>query len=329
MELERKEARASMSHSTTINEVKSETPMSRLVEFSLDMVAGGVAGCISKTIAAPIDRVKLLLQTQKVNPDVAKQYNGAFDCLKRVYREQGLISFWRGNVANLTRYFPSQSLTFAFKDRFRSIMKLETQTNKTIVVLGNFAASGAAGGGALALLYPLDMARTRLAADVGLNLESRRFKGTFHCLSSIYTENGVRGLYAGIGVSMIGVILFRSLFMGGYDVVKQFSGITPEHTPFWKKFLAAQGVTLTAGTLCYPLDTVRRRMMMQSKEASKLGEGAETVLVYRNTWHAFGRILREEGIRGVYSGLSANLIRGVSGAVLLVGYDEVKRILET
>ena len=69
--------------------------------------------------------------------------------------------------------------------------------------------------------------------------------------------------------------------------------------------------------------------MMQSKEASKLGEGAETVLVYRNTWHAFGRILREEGIRGVYSGLSANLIRGVSGAVLLVGYDEVKRILET
>lgn len=294
--------------------------------IGVDMVAGGVAGCISKTLSAPIDRVKLLLQTQKVNKDVTAHYKGALDCFKRVYQEQGFTSFWRGNVANLVRYFPSQSLSFAFKDLFRSIMNLDTQTNKGAVVLGNFAASGGAGGAALFVLYPLDMARTRLAADVGLNAESRRFKGMFHCLGSIYKENGVKGLYAGMGVSITGVILFRALFMGGYDVVKHFLGIAPDKTPFWKKFLAAQGVTLTAGTLCYPLDTVRRRMMMQAKEASK--PGAEAVLVYRSAPHAFGRILREEGVRGIYSGLSANLIRGVSGAVLLVGYDEVKTLIK-
>ena len=169
------------------------------------------------------------------------------------------------------------------------------------------------------------MARTRLATDVGLKAESRRFKGLFHCLISIYKENGAKGLYTGMGVSISGVILFRALFMGGYDTVKHLLGITPHQTPIWKKFLAAQGVTVTAGTLCYPLDTVRRRMMMQAKEASK--SGVESVLVYRSALHAFRRILKEEGLRGVYSGLSANLIRGVSGAVLLVGYDEVKTLI--
>jgi solute carrier family 25 (adenine nucleotide translocator) protein 4/5/6/31 len=186
--------------------------------FGLDFVAGGLSGCVSKTLAAPIDRVKLLLQTQKVNADLAgnKRYNGTLDCIRRVYREQGPLSFWRGNVANLLRYFPNQALSFSFKDKFRSLLQLEGQKNRTYMVLGNLLASGAAGGAAMAMLYPLDMARTRLATDVGSSLPARRYNGTLHCLQSIYRENGIRGLYTGMSVSITGVIIFRALFMGGY-----------------------------------------------------------------------------------------------------------------
>jgi solute carrier family 25 (adenine nucleotide translocator) protein 4/5/6/31 len=106
------------------------------------------------------------------------------------------------------------------------------------------------------------------------------------------------------------------------------------NTEVWKKLLCAQSVTLTAGTLCYPIDTVRRRVMMHAKESVKKETtaavdtaAAGSKPVYRSGWHALGKILREEGVRGLYSGLSANLIRGVSGAVLLVGYDELRATL--
>ena len=305
-------------------------PRSHASSFYVDFLAGGLSGCVAKTMSAPIDRVKLLLQTQKVNPAVTTRYLGTWDCIKRVYAEQGLVSFWRGNVANLMRYFPNQALSFSFKDKFRSLMKLERNSNHSYVVFGNLFASGAAGGSALFVLYPLDMARTRLAADVGSSLPERRYSGTVHCLRSIYAENGVRGLYTGMSVSITGVVIFRALFMGGYDVAKQFAEFDRLETPVWKKLAIAQMVTLTAGTLCYPIDTVRRRVMMQAKEEARNMSGAlsgvaESTPVYRNGFHAFARIMKEEGIRGLYSGLSANLIRGVSGSVLLVGYDELKR----
>ena len=298
--------------------------------FYLDFLAGGISGCVAKTMSAPIDRVKLLLQTQKVNPAVTTRYRGTWDCIRRVYAEQGLQSFWRGNVANLMRYFPNQALSFSFKDKFRRVMNLEGHPNNSYVIFGNLFASGAAGGAALFVLYPLDMARTRLAADVGTSLPERRYSGTLHCLRSIYAEHGVKGLYTGMSVSITGVIIFRALFMGGYDVAKQFADIKRD-TAVWKKLATAQMVTLSAGTLCYPIDTVRRRVMMQAKEEARNMSGAlsgvaESTPVYRSGFHAFTRIMKEEGIRGLYSGLSANLIRGVSGSVLLVGYDEIKKV---
>lgn len=90
-------------------------------------------------------------------------------------------------------------------------------------------------------------------------------------------------------------------------------------------------MTTVAGTLCYPLDTVRRRLMMQTAdgatEGGAAGHGqarAPERMYYRSGWHCFRRILREEGARGLFSGLGANLVRGLSGSLLLVGYDEIR-----
>eukprot|EP01038_Epipyxis_sp_PR26KG_P007082 gene7082-9666_t len=94
--------------------------MHKKQSFVNDFIAGGVSGMVAKTIAAPIERVKILLQTQHINPSITNnQYKGLIDCMKRIYHEQGLLSFWRGNLANIYRYFPNHALNFALKDKYK------------------------------------------------------------------------------------------------------------------------------------------------------------------------------------------------------------------
>merc|ERR1712205_127606 len=118
---------------------------SAAVAIAKDWLAGGTAAGVSKTIVAPIERVKLLIQTQDANPRIASgeipRYTGILNCFTRVSKEQGVGAFWRGNMANVVRYFPWFGV--------------------------NMASGGLAGASSLLIVYPLDFARTRLGADVG------------------------------------------------------------------------------------------------------------------------------------------------------------------
>lgn len=92
--------------------------------FVRDFLIGGISAAVSKTAVAPIERVKLLLQVQDANRHMAvdQRYKGIGDCFSRVYKEQGFVSFWRGNLANVIRYFPTQALNFAFKDTYKKYL---------------------------------------------------------------------------------------------------------------------------------------------------------------------------------------------------------------
>ena len=96
-------------------------------DFVLDFIAGGISAAVSKTIVAPLERVKILLQIQDAQKFIPKdqQYKGIVDCFSRVYQEQGVVSFWRGNVVNVIRYFPTQALNFAFKGETATNLPLE------------------------------------------------------------------------------------------------------------------------------------------------------------------------------------------------------------
>lgn len=97
--------------------------------FFIDLFAGGVSGIAAKTASAPLDRIKLLMQTQKINRSIITPYVSSLDCARRVYAEEGLASFWRGNLANVYRYFPSQALNFAFKDQFKGFFVQESYSS--------------------------------------------------------------------------------------------------------------------------------------------------------------------------------------------------------
>lgn len=158
--------------------------------------------------------------SQQITADM--QYKGIIDCVVRIPKEQGFISFWRGNTANVIRYFPTQALNFAFKDKYKQVFLggVDKHTQFWRYFAGNLASGGAAGATSLCFVYPLDFARTRLAADVGKAGSSRQFAGLSDCLKKIYKIDGMRGLYQGFGVSVQGIIIYRAAYFGVYDTAK-------------------------------------------------------------------------------------------------------------
>ena len=161
--------------------------------FLVDFMIGGVSAAVSKTLVAPIERVKLLLQVQESVKSIAveNRYKGIGDCFSRVASEQGIAAFWRGNLANVIRYFPTQALNFACKDFYKKYLcPYNPKTQPGMFFIGNCASGGAAGATSLTFVYPLDFGRTRLAADVGSG-NAREFSGLVDCLRKVGASDGV------------------------------------------------------------------------------------------------------------------------------------------
>jgi len=291
-------------------------------KFLIDLASGGTAAAVSKTAVAPIERVKLLLQVQAISKQIAadKQYKGIIDCFVRIPKEQGFSAFWRGNLANVIRYFPTQALNFAFKDKYKQIFLggIDKNTQFGRYFLGNLASGGAAGATSLCFVYPLDFARTRLAADVGKG-GAREFTGLGDCLSKCFKSDGIGGLYRGFGVSVQGIIIYRAAYFGFYDTARGMLP-DPKNTPLYISWAIAQVVTTVAGIVSYPFDTVRRRMMMQSGRKA-------TEIIYKSTVHCWATIAKQEGTGAFFKGAFSNVLRGTGGAFVLVLYDEIKKLL--
>jgi solute carrier family 25 (adenine nucleotide translocator) protein 4/5/6/31 len=132
---------------------------------------------------------------------------GIIDAFVRIPKEQGVVAYWRGNLANVIRYFPTQALNFAFKDKYKQIFLggVDKKTQFWRYFAGNLASGGAAGATSLCFVYPLDFARTRLGADVGKSGSERQFTGLIDCLVKVYKSDGYFGLYRGFGVSVGGM----------------------------------------------------------------------------------------------------------------------------
>lgn len=288
--------------------------------FLTDFMIGGVSAAVSKTLVAPIERVKLLLQVQDASASIKPEdrYNGIGDCFSRVIKEQGFGSLWRGNMANVIRYFPTQALNFSFKDLYKKIFNpYNPKENPVKFFIGNCASGGAAGATSLTVVYPLDFARTRLAADVGSGGE-REFGGLVDCLQKIFAKDGAAGLYRGFGISVIGIVAYRASYFGLFDTGKAMFFPDAKAASVLAMWAYAQFVTVFAGILSYPLDTVRRRLMMDSGRAEKM---------YNGTMDCFAKIAKDEGPRAFFKGSLSNVIRGTGGALVLVFYSKIEAIL--
>jgi len=281
-----------------------------------DFTLAGAAAVISKTAAAPIERVKLMVQNQDEmikNGSLKERYTGPIDCFRRVIKDEGILPLWRGNLANCLRYFPTQALNFAFKERIKIWFSVSKQDSDALKFGKNVAAGGTAGALSLCFVYSLDYARTRLANDTKSSKKGgeREFKGLVDVYSKTLKSDGIAGLYRGFVISCVGIVVYRGFYFGLFDTLKPMFN---EDLGFAQSFLLGYAVTVSAGLASYPLDTVRRRMMMTSGAKEK----------YKGSIDCTLKIVRNEGVPSLFKGAGANILRGMAGAGTLAGFDLFK-----
>jgi len=294
-------------------------------DFLVNFLAGGVSGAVAKTCTAPIERVKLIIQTQDANPKIISgevaRYTGIGNCFTRVASEQGIKAFWRGNLTNIIRYFPTQAFNFAFKDSIKAMFpKVDKNADFGKFFMINMASGGLAGAGSLCIVYPLDYARTRLAADVGGG--KQQFSGLADCLKKTVANGGVGSLYNGIGVSISGIIPYRGVYFGLFDTLSGFNPYQKDENGFTRagsKFACAQFSAISAGYASYPFDTVRRRLQMQSEKPKE-------EWVYKGSADCLTKIMKDEGTAALFKGAGANALRTVGAAMVLVLYSEITAV---
>eukprot|EP01100_Stratorugosa_tubuloviscum_P008041 TRINITY_DN333_c1_g1_i1.p1 TRINITY_DN333_c1_g1~~TRINITY_DN333_c1_g1_i1.p1 ORF type:complete len:312 (+),score=167.06 TRINITY_DN333_c1_g1_i1:139-1074(+) len=296
---------------------------SGMSSFATDFIMGGVSAAVSKTAAAPIERVKLLIQNQDEmikQGRLSEPYKGIVDCFQRVIRDEGVGPLWRGNLANVIRYFPTQALNFAFKDYFKKMFGYTIQKDGYWMwFAGNLASGGMAGACSLFFVYSLDYARTRLANDAKASKKGgqRQFNGLIDVYKKTLASDGIAGLYRGFVISCVGIIVYRGLYFGMYDTLKPLVLTGDLKNNFFAQFLLGWCVTTGAGLASYPVDTVRRRMMMTSGEAVK----------YSSSISCFAYVIKNEGMKSLFKGAGANILRGIAGAGVLSGYDQLQLLL--
>mmetsp|Transcript_23279 Transcript_23279/g.44601 ORF Transcript_23279/g.44601 Transcript_23279/m.44601 type:complete len:321 (-) Transcript_23279:21-983(-) len=266
----------------------------------------------------------------------------------------------KGNTPNVIRQGGSAAMNFLLMDKYKTAIspllmwtmhlpsnRAPEKRQKRRALISSFLSGGLAGGTVTTALYPIEFVRTRLAMDVGRGTADapRLYPGGMRDVcTSIWRADGWRGFYQGYGVALAGVVVYRALHLGGYDAVKTeilhsrghrvslgdfrivgeknnnvLSGSNNTLT-MGERYLAAQIVSITAGTACYPIDSIRRRMMMQA------GVPIE-VRLYKNSLDCFRKVLASEGIRGFFLGIGPNLVRSFGAALLLVSYDVFKFVI--
>jgi solute carrier family 25 (adenine nucleotide translocator) protein 4/5/6/31 len=248
---------------------------------------------------------------------ISEPYKGVVDCTVKTFRSEGLYSFWRGNLANCIRYFPTQALNFAFKDQIKLAFKA-SKTDPYAVAFGkNIASGGVAGAMSLCFVYSLDYARTRLANDTKSAKKGgaeRQFNGLIDVYRKTLATDGVAGLYRGFVISCVGIIIYRGCYFGFYDTLKPI--LLGDNASLALSFALGYGVTVVSGLISYPVDTIRRRMMMTSGQAEK----------YAGSWDCFSKIMKKEGFMSLMKGAGANILRGIAGAGVLSGFDKLVQL---
>ncbi|XP_077210716.1 mitochondrial substrate carrier family protein [Tasmannia lanceolata] len=290
--------------------------------FVKELVAGGVAGGIAKTAVAPLERVKILFQTRRAE----FQSIGLWGSFRKISQTEGILGFYRGNGASVARIVPYAALHYMAYEQYRRWIVLTFPGFRRDPIL-DLVAGSIAGGTAVLFTYPLDLVRTKLAYQVNrpsrLNVRGQHhsdllYKGISDCVSKIYREGGIRGLYRGAAPSLYGIFPYAGLKFYFYEEMK--THVPEDHKKDIMVNLVCGSVAgLLGQTITYPLDVVRRQMQVQGLSASNNGSQA------KGTLESLVSIVQKQGWKQLFSGLSINYLKVVpSVAIGFTVYDAMK-----
>ncbi|KAF9989005.1 hypothetical protein BGZ75_007915 [Mortierella antarctica] len=254
------------------------------------LIAGGAAGAVSRTIVQ--------------GPEPAN-YQGVIPTLRKMWAEEGFVGFMRGNGTNVIRIVPYSAVQFASYEQFKKL--LMDPAKNDLDTPRRLAAGALAGLTSVAFTYPLDIVRTRLSiqsAQVGSSKEAQAaLPGIWKTMVLIYTkENGIVGLYRGLGPTLTGVAPYVALNFQAYEVLRKHFTPPGETSPtVGMKLICGALAGSFAQTVTYPLDVLRRRMQVTGMDAVSYK--------YSSTWDGVKKIIKQEGVRGLYKGMVPNYLK--------------------
>ncbi|KAL7139795.1 hypothetical protein ABFS83_09G077000 [Erythranthe nasuta] len=278
--------------------------ISRHVDASKYLIAGGVAGAASRTATAPLDRLKVILQVQTTRASIGP-------AVQSIWKEGGLLGFFRGNGINVLKVAPESAIKFYTYEKLKSVIG---DSNGDIGTLGRLASGGLAGAVAQTSIYPMDLVKTRLQTYV---CESGKVPNLGKLSREIWVKEGPRALYKGLIPSLLGIIPYAGIDLAAYETLKDMSRkhILHDGEPGPLVQLSCGTVSGALGATCvYPLQVVRTRMQAERIRCSMS--------------EVFRRTFQMEGLRGFYKGLFPNLLKVVpSASITYLVYEAMKKSL--
>jgi solute carrier family 25 phosphate transporter 23/24/25/41 len=283
----------------TVAEASSIISSEKFQKTVAQLSCGGIAGAVSRTVVAPIDRVKILLQTQYLLHGEKAKYTSIMQTCRTIVVEEGVTRLWRGNVTNMVRVFPYAATQFTSYEKFK--VALLRGNDRKLTVVERLSAGALAGMTATTITHPLDLIRLRLSVDPNL-------RNAADACRSIMAEGGPKMFFKGYVPTLLSLSPFIAINFATFDTLK--TSIYPDGKTTTLGVLglgAASGIF--AQTCCFPLDTVRRRMQLKGK-------------MYEGTIDAFRTIMRVEGAAGFYKGMLPNAIKVIpNNAVRFLVFD--------
>lgn len=288
------------------------------------LLAGGIAGAFSKTCTAPLARLTILFQVQGMHSDVAvlSRPSIVHEAL-RIINEEGFRAFWKGNLVTIAHRLPYSSVNFYAYEQYKKILKSipalygnERNASKDLFV--HFVGGGLAGMTATSATYPLDLVRTRLAAQ----RSTMYYHGISHAIRTICRDEGVFGLYKGLGATLLSVGPSIAISFSVYESLRSHWLAQRPYDPNLLISLTCGSLSgIASSTATFPLDLVRRRMQLE-------GAGGQARVYNTGLFEAFRHIFRTEGFRGLYRGIMPEYYKVVPGVgIVFMTYEALKKVL--
>ncbi|KAG8380757.1 hypothetical protein BUALT_Bualt06G0049200 [Buddleja alternifolia] len=340
------------------------------------LLAGGVAGAVSKTCTAPLARLTILFQDVIVSLTSLIEWHGSLGergvgvgvdtrtlalvnkplnlyCgnlinkelmiqgmhadasslekasiwreASKIVREEGVMAFWKGNLVTIAHRLPYSSISFYAFERYKNLLQVflgveSPGENISADLCIRLVGGGLAGITAASVTYPLDLVRTRLAAQRNVIY----YRGMCHALHTISKEKGFVGLYKGLGATLLGVGPNLAISFSVYDTARSYWHFhRPEDSTVLVSLACGSLSGIASSTVAYPLDLVRRRMQLE-------GAGGRARVYKTGLIGTFGHIIKTEGLRGLYRGILPEYYKVVpSVGIVFMTYEKLKQVLSS
>ncbi|KAF2948343.1 uncharacterized protein [Oryza sativa Japonica Group] len=240
----------------------------------------------------------------------------------RIVREEGFGAFWKGNLVTIVHRLPYSAISFYSYERYKKFLQrvpgLDEDSN--YVGVARLLSGGLAGITAASVTYPLDVVRTRLATQK----TTRYYKGIFHAVSTICRDEGVKGLYKGLGATLLGVGPSIAISFTVYESLRSHWQMErPQDSPAVVSLFSGSLSGIASSTATFPLDLVKRRMQLQ-------GAAGTSSVCKSSITGTIRQIFQKEGLRGFYRGIVPEYLKVVpSVGIAFMTYETLKSLLSS